>query len=334
MNWSAFKKLHDHSLGNVGGGGYYPNFDTVRLLLAIQVVAIHSGAFSFVWMNPVPAFLAIGGFVVLGSVERNSPAQFFVNRALRILPLLFLSFIFVWISFDFHAMIKNIVFWLFPFGEPPVNPVVWSLMYEELYYGILVIFCVLGVYRWKFAPVLLSIVFGFCAVQGYYFGLPSHLFVLGCAFFLGNSAYIFRIYLRRVNKWLSFSLLIVSLYFISRMPYGSAAFPGRLLMDFLGFAAMLLFAISGPQLPRLKVDLSYSIYLIHCLVLALLVYFIPLGTERLFWVMLLCTLPISYACWIMIEKPAMKLRYRVLKFERGGAKTDRFDKCILPSERI
>lgn len=105
-------------------GEYYSTFDIIRLFLAIQVVAIHSGAFSSVFMNPVPAFLAIGGFVVYGSIERNSVPQFFLNRALRLLPLLFVSFIAVWIAFDFKAMVANVVFWIFPFGENPVNPVV------------------------------------------------------------------------------------------------------------------------------------------------------------------------------------------------------------------
>lgn len=299
---------------------YYPTFDVLRLFLAIQVVAIHSGAFPSVYLNPVPAFLAIGGFVVLGSIERNSPAQFFVNRALRILPLLFASFVAVYITFDYKEMIHTILFWLFPFGAPPVNIVVWSLMYEEFFYCVLVAFFLLGVYgRWTIAPLILSVAFGFCAFKGFHFGLPSHFFTLASAFFLGNAAYIYRSQLSRVNKWVSTFLFIGCVVYISRVPYSPEAFPGRLLADLISFGAMLLFAISGPKFPRLKVDLSYSIYLIHCLVMAQLVYFIPVKTERLFWFMLLSTLPISYACWVLIEKPALSLRYRFLLKKKSDA---------------
>ena len=61
--------------------------------MAIQVVAIYSGVTSSVFMNPVPAFLAISGFVVLGSMEHRPIGQFFISRALRVLPLLAVSFI-------------------------------------------------------------------------------------------------------------------------------------------------------------------------------------------------------------------------------------------------
>lgn len=294
---------------NAGEGRYYPTFDIIRLFLAIQVVAIHSGAFPSVLMNPVPAFLAIGGFVVYGSVERNSVSQFFINRALRLLPLLFVSFIAVWVAFDFKAMVANVVFWIFPFGENPANPVVWSLMYEEFYYCLLILFCVFGVYKYRWAPIVLSVMFGFFACKGFYFGLPAHFFILGCAFFLGNAAYVYKDKIKQINPWVSALFLIVCLVYTSRVPYPQNA--ERLFGDFVSFVAMLLFAISGPRFPRLKFDLSYSIYLIHCLVLAQLVYFIPLGSERLFWVMLLTTLPISYACWFIIEKPALSLRYRL-----------------------
>lgn len=289
---------------------YYSTLDLIRLFLAIQVVAIHSGAFSTVFINPVPAFLAIGGFVVYGSIERNSVRQFFINRGLRLLPLLFVSFLAVCIAYDFEAMKYNILYWLFPFGDPPVNPVVWSLMYEEFFYCLLVLFFIFGIYKYKWVPFALAGLTGFLAWKGFYFGLPAHFFVLGCAFFIGNLAYIYRKTLRRIPRWVSTILFFVCLFYTYQVPYTSAAFPGRLLGDFASFFAMLLFTISGPQFPRLKFDLSYSIYLIHCLVLAQLVYFIPLGTERLFWIMLLTTLPISYACWFLIEKPALELRHR------------------------
>src|SRR5471030_2863634 len=111
-------------------GTHYPNFDWLRLLFAIQVVAIHTGIGSNVFMNPVPAFLAISGFVVLGSIERRSIGEFFISRALRVLPLLAVSFIAVGIYFSPEEMIKNILFWLWPTGPNPANPVVWTLIYE------------------------------------------------------------------------------------------------------------------------------------------------------------------------------------------------------------
>ena len=102
-----------------GSIDYYPNFDWVRLLLAVQVVAIHSGGFNHVFINPVPAFLAVSGFVVLGSMQRRPMGQFFISRALRVLPLLFASFLVIWYISGPKEMLANILFWLWPFGSPP-----------------------------------------------------------------------------------------------------------------------------------------------------------------------------------------------------------------------
>lgn len=85
----------------------YPNFDWLRLLLAAQVVAIHCGISPTVFINPVPAFLAISGFVVLGSMERRPLPHFFISRALRVLPLLGVSFLAVWFFYDLNAMFKT-----------------------------------------------------------------------------------------------------------------------------------------------------------------------------------------------------------------------------------
>lgn len=184
-------------------------------------------------------------------------------------------------------------------------------MYEEFYYCLLILFYIFGVYKYKSTPIIISLILGFFAWRGFYFGLPAHFFILGCAFFLGNAAYVYRGEIKNISPLVSTLFLIACLIYTYQIPYSQNAFPGRLFGDSISFIAMLLFAISGPRLPRLKFDLSYSIYLIHCLVLAQLVYFIPLGSERLFWVMLLTTLPISYACWFIIEKPALSLRYRL-----------------------
>src|SRR5690348_10740771 len=93
-----------HSVMNKQDKNFYPNFDWLRLLLAIQVIAIHSGVAQHVFINPVPGFLAISGFVVLGSVKRRTIGQFFASRILRVFPLLIVSFAVVWLMRGQDAM--------------------------------------------------------------------------------------------------------------------------------------------------------------------------------------------------------------------------------------
>ena len=76
----------------------YSNFDLLRLLLAAEVFVVHACFFadhSFAWhsfIEPVPGFLALSGFLVLKSYSASSgPVEFFGKRALRGLPAMMAS---------------------------------------------------------------------------------------------------------------------------------------------------------------------------------------------------------------------------------------------------
>lgn len=288
--------------------GYFPNFDWLRFLFAVQVVAVHTGGMKTVFINAVPAFLAISGFVVLGSLERRSIGSFFVSRALRVMPLLILSFVAVWVIFDVHVMITHILFWLWPFGGvPPANPVVWSLIYEEFFYVMLASLFVLRAYRYRVTPVILMLACIAVLETGRLPLVLAPLFTLGGAFFLGNAMYLYRAQIQRVNPWLATALCVGMACYILTIKYSGAVRIGFAMTDFLSVAVTMVFAIAGPKLPRLKVDLSYSLYLTHCLVMSEIVYFIPVSI-RLFWIVLLSTLPICYLSWHMVESPILRLR--------------------------
>lgn len=291
---------------------FYPNFDWLRVFLAIQVVAIHCGISPTVFINPVSAFLAISGFVVLGSIRRRSIRQFFISRTLRVLPLLFVSFIAVGILYSPTEMFKNIKFWLWPTGPFPPNPVVWTLIYEEAFYTLLAILFSIGFYKKKLYPVLICITMMLMMNNHIFLFFNSSAYMLGSAFFLGNVIYLYQEQVAKyINKYLATLLFIISIIAVYNLPYIAVARFPKAYIDFLSFATMIIFAIAGPQLPRLKVDLSYSIYLIHVLVIAQLIGFVPLG-PRLFVFALLSTLPISFASWHIIEKPALQLKIKLL----------------------
>lgn len=289
---------------------YYPNFDWLRLIFAVQVVAIHCGLAGHVLIAPVPAFLAISGFVVLGSIQRRTVKDFYISRALRILPLLFLMFVIVGMIYGLDAMLQNIKFWLWPMSDSyPENPVVWSLFYEEICYFLLTLLVASGIYRtpWMAVVIFLS----FVAITTIHRFEPLHAvwYVLGSAFFLGNVAHFFRDLIAKITPAVAAVLMLASTAIVLTLPYMGFRDMPYLWAHVISFGVMLIFAIAGPKLPRLVIDISYSMYIFHAVVNSLLAKYIPLGVTR-FVVVLLMSIPICFAAHFLIERPANKLKRR------------------------
>src|ERR1700712_2196271 len=87
-------------------GGRPAGFDYIRLGLSVAVILFHSFTVSYgvsgegvLWNWPlgplsfsiVPAFFALSGFLVAGSLQRNDLASFLTLRAIRIFPALFVE---------------------------------------------------------------------------------------------------------------------------------------------------------------------------------------------------------------------------------------------------
>ena len=113
--------------------------------------------------------------------------------------------------------------------------------------------------------------------------------------------------IRRIHPIIATVFFVVMLAFVFTLPYERVADPYRAGWDLLCFAAMLIFCIAGPRLPRIAMDLSYSLYLTHCIVRAFFIGTIPLGFD-MFWRLLLISLPICVASWYLIESPALSLK--------------------------
>lgn len=290
---------------------YYPTLDWIRLLLATQVVFIHAGICDRVLISPVPAFLAVSGFAVYGSVQRWPVSQFFINRALRVLPLLFVSFGVVYLLFGQAEMVKTVLYWLWPGGDiatrEPINAPVWSLVFEEFFYALLVVLFLAGLYRFKIFPIVAAALCFALVSTGTTLNLPRPFFVLGGAFFMGNCFYIFREHVEKVPPIVATALFAGVLLLVPFGPYTSILRPDYALVDFASFAALLTFGIAGPRLPKLALDLSYSLYLLHCIVRGLLLGHVPLGWT-MFALLLLITLPLCVVSWYAIERPALKLK--------------------------
>jgi peptidoglycan/LPS O-acetylase OafA/YrhL len=101
--------------------GYIPQLDGIRGLAIILVVSFHYlgtiPVFSFGWCG-VDLFFVLSGYLITSRLialqhQKNSLKKFYINRALRILPIYYLTLIIFYAAFN--LLVKKQNFYLFDF---------------------------------------------------------------------------------------------------------------------------------------------------------------------------------------------------------------------------
>lgn len=136
-----------------------PQFDGFRGFLIVYIIALHTryhagDAFIFPWIGrvidqgylAVPLFFVLSGFVICRSLEITGHAaqsgwvaDFYVRRAIRILPLWWAGVLLYWIfqKFSFIAAVKLMTFGfgfhMRDISDTPMHHG-WSLFVEEVFY--------------------------------------------------------------------------------------------------------------------------------------------------------------------------------------------------------
>jgi peptidoglycan/LPS O-acetylase OafA/YrhL len=296
----------------------YPNFDLLRLLLALEVVVVHGWYLvdaNFGWAGfimAVPAFLAISGFLVLKSYEESGAWSVFIRkRALRLLPALLVSFLLCLVLFNWFAAYNSFLNWisggLYTLGGMANGPL-WSLAWEELAYLCLAWLWMAGAYKrpwviWMLLAASLVIV---------YLGrhLDAHtqiiLFLLP-SFFIGNLAYLHRAVLLKVHPAIPWALLL-AVMFNYEIPYFSKLV-NLSPVSFQAFAVVWVGMAGFKAVPFRFPDISYSLYIYHW---PIAIYLderklTPTTTDMALW-LTLPLLAICLASWYLVEKPALKLK--------------------------
>ena len=296
---------------------HYPNFDLLRLLLAMLVIYDHVLALTeTAWWHPpimaVPAFLAISGFLVLRSYETSRTwANFVWKRALRIFPGLLASLVVCLALLGPKAVGGSLIVWLtgglvYPDGEK--NFALWSLAWEELAYLMLAILWMAGAYR-KVSTVWLLLAVSLL-LPWWLSDLPANkriILFLFPAFFVGNLAYLHREDLIRVHPaipWMMFVLL-----FQWGATPAAQWFGGATLAAVQAFMVVWV-GIAGWRVTPFKFpDISYGAYIYH---LPVLLFVIKSGwggsAQATFVIVMPWLVLICFFSWYVIEKPALKLK--------------------------
>lgn len=209
----------------------YPNFDLLRLLLAVEVVVAHGWYLSseqYSWYGfimAVPAFFAISGFLVLKSCEQSGSCfTFFRKRLLRLVPPVFMAMLLCWALFDGVAVYSSFIYWvsgghLVPSGM--VNPPAWTVAWAMLAYLCMALLWMAGAYKRPIIIGLLLVLSLIVVHQSRH--LPTQtqiiLFILP-SFLIGNLAYLHRARLLKVHPIAPWVLLL-AVIFNHKIPYFS-----------------------------------------------------------------------------------------------------------------
>lgn len=327
------------------------NFDAVRLAAASAVVLSHAFPLSygnnaaeplFVWSHEqmtlgslaVRVFFVVSGFLITYSFLRSPTfASFVFNRALRILPGLFVMVLVLTLLLgplvttlplreylahpDFGAYWTNVLplrpHYVLPgvFEENPypraVNGVIWTLKYEMLFYGVT---AALGLTRLLRRDVVL-LVLVLCLLLPRLADLPGERYVaMFSCYCAGAALFLWR---DRVRLRPSFALFaLAALALASRLGglHETFALAGSYLVVYVAFAPSIPLQGAGRA-----GDFSYGLY----------IYGFPLQQAVVLWAgsgigwgaNLALSFPLALACaaasWHLVERPALRLKASSLR---------------------
>lgn len=304
----------------------FNNFDYLRLFLALEVVGLHChviGGYgtSYAPINPVPAFVALSGFLIPGSFDSQpSYGRFIWKRALRVMPALIAALLLELFLVGPARLPDTIVLYLSAgliFGAA-VNQALWSLMLEEWLYASHLLSRAAKLWRVETAIFMCLALVGWATWMNFAWHiekqhlLQERIVRTAAAYFAGNVLYFYKARLPKLG-WIAPALVCaLSSYLMVRLGLQSEWYA---VLTAISAATAVLVCFNLPQTKLRIPDLSYGVYVYHLPVIFALVEFQLKGTR---WI-LLCvpiTLAIAGISWYLIEDPALKLKDRTLKLRK------------------
>ncbi len=288
---------------------YFPNLDLLRFAAAAWVILFHYFTIGPIrnltgYAPPggilrilsehgymgVCLFFIVSGFVISLSAENASPASFIAGRIGRIMPgfmiCMTLSTLLINLAGapdapGFAVWFANLFILPQIFGQPFVDAVYWSLVYEVLFYGWVALFVWLGLVGKHLATICwVWLAIAVCdrffvqsvVLERVFITEFTGFFVIGAALYLLD---------RKQAGWRGAALLVggIVLGVEGLATFGIVEVDGvpanpPLSLDFrlastLAMAGAVLFALAAPQLSRFARagfvlgGISYPLYLLH-----------------------------------------------------------------------
>jgi exopolysaccharide production protein ExoZ len=325
-----------------------PGIQIARSIAALSIVYFHSWtaldrfpketAYPLPWLSQygwlgVDLFFAISGFVICMVVSKPgfAPGPFVAKRAFRLYPLwlatltLFAILAWVWrgplptetVGYFFYSAS------LLPTENFPFYDIGWSLQHEMLFYFLAsAIVPFFG--RWGLLILLSISAAAYHAIAMPWF--PGHFamyhgeFLAGCLAFLVFPRW-------RFGPLIPLAIGCVSLWYFTFGWGGRALFPVPLFFLIVGAATLRLTSNGFTKAAVALGDASYSIYLVHPLVLVVVkAATLKIATAATTWleepIRLACFLIVvvlSLLSWHYFERPFIALGNRLVEPERRTA---------------
>ena len=342
-------------------GGRAAGFDYMRIILAVSIILVHSvitsygsaanmslfaGAGRPILRFILPAFFALSGFLVAGSLERSRTLTTFIGlRIIRIYPALICEVVlsaFVigpllttrsWHDYfqdrQFLTYLLNAlgdVHYALPgvFAQNPlpsvVNGQLWTVPFELYCYCSLALMVTLGLRRTRIIAPVASIVaiLAYLAVTLARHGMaivPVFEAVNGAiliaSFLAGVSVYVYRDKL----PWslgLCIASALLAVLCLADLRYGSffVAFPCAYVTVYVGL-------LDPSRKYLLGADYSYGVFLYGFVIQQTLMQVLP--QPHAWSLNILLTLPLAFGVaavsWHLVEKPAQRLRFILKRIE-------------------
>lgn len=295
----------------------------------------YSGGFIHFGFLAVAAFFAMSGFLVTPSLLRSENViDFASRRALRIFPALIAVVVLSMVVLgpclttfpltvyfsdsDLYRYAKNAL--TLTYDHLPgvidhnrhpilINGALWILHFEVLSYAALVLMNMLGMLRRRLLclmPFLLS--YGFYLAVSFdatlITAVPHRLLTFTTLFVYFGAGVVLFVFADRIPFSMSLAIGAFVIATVAlRLGVGAVVLPFCLTYIVM-YCGLSVF----PGQALLKHDLSYGIYLIHSPILVALSMLMP--TMRTWWsitmLAFIITLILSYLCWLLVEKPALK----------------------------
>jgi peptidoglycan/LPS O-acetylase OafA/YrhL len=311
-----------------------PGLQIARAIAALSVMYFHSWTaldrFPKGTAHPLPIlteygwvgvdlFFAISGFVICLVISKPGfdPRSFLIKRAWRIYPLWLLCLTtFAVMSRVWRAPMETetmgYFLWsatLLPTHEFPFYAIGWSLQHEMMFYLIVIIVVPwLGIVGLVAALAVSTLGYWTIEMPWYWQSLAMY----HAEFLAGILAFLLRPAFLRFGAMPPLLIGASLLYFFTTGSGGRPFFPLALFFLMVGFSNI---RDGSPIVGAAEAmgDASYSIYLLHPLVLliaksATALVSLPIWMqEPIRWSCMAITIAISLCCWRFLERPAVAL---------------------------
>lgn len=333
------------------------NFDLLRVIAALQVMIMHTTAhillehdytlntfWTFIieilsYIEGVPIFFLISGFLITMSYERNSNIKNYIqNRVLRIFPGLYVNiFLGVIILYYFGYLQFNLEFfsWLMAqltivqfynaemfrgFGVGVINGSLWTISVELSFYILLpLLFLVLKKQKVFFIIIgLVSFIiwnYDFNSAKDVFINKLIHvsilpyifLFIIGICFykFFDNvKSYIEN----KFGVWcIAFIIFNSIVYYFSLENNYFINILKWFIFSFFIFSFVFSFKNLSYRILHGN-DYTYGIYIYHMLIINILVHLNLVSEIKYFIIVIILSIILGIFSWHFIEKPMLRLK--------------------------